>query len=918
MRNMNTPPKHPVHTSSFRSISGTGFTMKTTLLSVLSFVAFALHPLLGAPGWTVDYIDLGGGIGDVGEVRAFWNLTDNTSGTGASNGPLAIGNPVNVGGDNYDVQQFATQTGVQNINIRDGGVGGGAALPIPTTDSYTIRARTTVTFNMGGTYTIAAASDDGRYIRLTPIKTAGPVVFNNVGGQTNGDGTRQLSPTEIAFPNGTGFQNAWGSFDVSPCDVVQVEVIMWEGGGGDGFEVHLFDGPSPVASGNQALPGVFSFLEDNAFGNGSISIDDVVVPNTYPVPANPGMLVDAFRIDGANGATDNQLNSADEAYAIWDQIDNTGFAAGPIVPGLTPATTYNVAAFNAGITMQELDLGGGGNYAVNDSFAGLLNISGEDFSVRARATVGIPVGTWTIASGGDDQTYVQLPGVTFTSNTGLASPMNLLPTGPGTDAIAANSGCCNETVGSFTITEDMANCDGYFYTTFESAFIERGGGDWWQVSIAPGGWGGTQWNPADASWPGGHNSNQFRLLADGMFGWVVSTNTVDEALAECGAQQLANADPLPPALLVEKTNLPGITGICPGDQIRYDIRVSNLGDTPSCGIALTDTLLSPGMQFAAMSDNFTSIPAVDKCTGAPVVVPVTRTVTSNAITWVAGTTNSPADLGYFGNIGLPPGFSFTFQVYVDTDTNAVDCTILTNQIAQLAPDGRIVSEGLDFTTVYYPDLAIGKDVTNLTFGGRECAFANDVLQYTLSITNLGKCDRDGVQRFAGDRQNQHGRHSRRHRNHRREHQFQRHGEFEPDRQRANPTHHLRAAGHRPDLARLDGRRLRRRHLDERDHSQQQSSQFQSGRHRADSHGDRLRGKCRVHRAGKRRQLQWCWTIQPQLTRRDTARPVDEQRHLRLVSESGRFDPTRRHLRNRWRDRWCRSGAKWQLPRLRRQ
>jgi len=712
--------------------------MKTKILFLFSTLILATHSLLAVPGWTVDYIDLGGNIGDVGETRAFWNLTDNTAGIGLSNSPLVIGNPVNVGGDNYDVQQFATQTAVQNINIRDGGVAGGAALPIATTDSYTIRARTTVTFNQGGTYTIAAASDDGRYIRLTPIATAGPVVFTAAGGQTNGDGTRQTSPTEIAFPNGTGFQNAWGTFEVAACDVVQVEVIMWEGGGGDGFEVHIFDGPSPVATGNQTLPGVFSFLEDDAFGNGSISIDDGVVPNTYPVPTNPGMLVDAFRIDGNNAPTDAQLNSADEAYAIWDQIDTAGFAAGPIMPALTPGTTYNIAAFNTGISQQELDFAGGGNYNVDASFAGLLNVSGDDFSVRARATVGIPVGTWTIASGGDDQAYVQLPGVTFTSNTGLASPMTLLSTGPGTDAIAANSGCCDETVGSFTITEDMVNCDGYFYTTFESAFIERAGGDWWQVSIAPGGWGGTQWNPADASWPGAHNSNQFRLLADGMFGWVVTTNSVDDAIAECGQQQLTALPALPPELVVEKSNPRGITGICPGDPITYDIRVSNLGDMTSCGVVLRDTLLSPGMQFAAISDNFTSIPVVDKCTGQTVTVPVNRTITSNGVTWVAGETNSVSDLGYFGNVGLPPGFSFTFQVFVETDTNTVDCAILSNRIEYLALDGRTVTDFVDQTAVYYPDLAIGKDVTNLTFGGQECAFGNDVLQYTLSVTNLGK------------------------------------------------------------------------------------------------------------------------------------------------------------------------------------
>jgi MYXO-CTERM domain-containing protein len=76
----------------------------------------------------------------------------------------------------------------------------------------------------------------------------------------------------------------------------------------------------------------------------------------------------------------------------------------------------------------------------------------------------------------------------------------------------------NQSVATFTITEADLNLGDFFVTELDTFFFERGGGDSFEISIAPG-------TLADFGALGGDN---FRLLEDGTFGWIVSTAPIVE------------------------------------------------------------------------------------------------------------------------------------------------------------------------------------------------------------------------------------------------------------------------------------------------------------------------------------------------------------------------------------------------------
>jgi len=718
--------------------------MKTTLLFLCVFSLLASLHAPAAPGYVMEYINTTGGgrsdLGDIGEVRQIWQHNDLIGG-------IPSGFSGIIGGHTYNIQNHFTATGFTVPDIATGGPGdfnGTATLAninpgATATTHYTLRARAVLTFNCAGTYTIGTGSDDGRLLKITDINTAAPVTFcatPNVGCPGVLGQAEAWSPTVIGREIGGAHNNSRGEITVAAGDVIQIEAIMWQGTGGHSFEI--FIGPGPGA----AYPASFVLLTDDPFGDGCVTVDDQLLAPAPQYSPVPGWNVQTLSVLGGGGGTggsnDGDFNNLNETCELVNFITTDSCFVNGLTPTLPDGKIWNVDINMVATTMfPDYNSNGTPNNAYeNDQSFGLTV---DDAIVRFSASVGIPVGEWSVAGGSDDGRIIQIDGVSFESMTGQQGGINCIPTGVATDAIGFNATTGHdETVGNFTVTPAMGGADGIFWTTMQGWFFERNGGQSFEISVASGAWGGTHWD-GSGNYAGNHDLDQFRMLEDGVFGWMVTplpVETVDPEFA------FPNGDPASSraVLNVSKTNVPGIDpGICPGDPITYDLRYANLGNESVCGTVLQDQLLSAGMNFAAISDNLLTVPLVDKCTGVPLDAPVTRVVNGNTIQWYLGTTNNTDDLDHYQNLVVPPGVSFSFQVYVETDTNAVDCAILTNSFAHMDPLGVVkYSETLDQTVIYYPDLAIGKDVTNLTFGGQECAFANDVLQYTLSVTNLGK------------------------------------------------------------------------------------------------------------------------------------------------------------------------------------
>ncbi|MEM7394930.1 MAG: hypothetical protein AAF492_21570, partial [Verrucomicrobiota bacterium] len=151
-----------------------------------------------------------------------------------------------------------------------------------------------------------------------------------------------------------------------------------------------------------------------------------------------------------------------------------------------------------------INMGGGqgnfqlGNGNSTEPYPG--GFGGDDFLVRVRALVTIPPGTWTIAVGSDDGRYLELEGMTFSD---VGGQNNLAAGGVGTSIIGWESPTGhNNSRGVFTLTTNAT-------MVLTSLFWDRGGGDSYEISIAPG-------SHLVGGLPG-----PFELLQNGAFGWMV-------------------------------------------------------------------------------------------------------------------------------------------------------------------------------------------------------------------------------------------------------------------------------------------------------------------------------------------------------------------------------------------------------------
>ncbi len=208
------------------------------------------------------------------------------------------------------------------------------------------------------------------------------------------------------------------------------------------------------------------------------------------VVAPPAFGVRMVQVGGGNGSTDNDINNTTEGIVIATEATGTGaFTA-------SNGAVYNVTTFVEGTTNAVDYAGGGGSYPINYPYPDGRNNPGDDFVVGVEGALRIPAGTWTIAFGSDDGGVLDMTGIAFDSRFNSNTE-----DGPGQARYEGTRGH-GWTGGTFTV--------GQMETASQmlAMMFERGGGDSFELAIAP----GTQT---------GHNGN-FQLLYNGANGWGVA------------------------------------------------------------------------------------------------------------------------------------------------------------------------------------------------------------------------------------------------------------------------------------------------------------------------------------------------------------------------------------------------------------
>jgi len=235
-------------------------------------------------------------INSASENLTIWDFLDANPGHTGNTGDVGTGKIYNVQNNHTDVAgviDYAGGGGDFGVNNPYSTIGTGAGLG---GDDFSVRALSTITFNTGGTYTIRAGSDDGRYLRLAGV------TFDSVGGQ---GGTYQPLADTVVFDATTGHDRSWGTFTVAPGTVATLDSHFFERGSGDSFELSIS---------NSGSGGPYVLLQDDPFGGGEISVSP-----TYTLPDR---LRPVARLTGGGGPTGLDVQGG--AY-----VDDNGTARAP-------------------------------------------------------------------------------------------------------------------------------------------------------------------------------------------------------------------------------------------------------------------------------------------------------------------------------------------------------------------------------------------------------------------------------------------------------------------------------------------------------------------------------------------------------------------------------------------------------------
>lgn len=447
------------------------------------------------------------------ETGAVWSALDGGA------GPTGLVNATTVTTTTYNFQNVHRNTTASLVDY----AGGGGNFPVNNSyatiggglggDDFSVRARAYLRINSTGTYSIAAASDDGRRLELTGVGATPTPLFIAHGGQIQGgSGTG----TNFLLMDGTtAHNNSTGVFNATAGDVLALESYFFERGGGDSFEIAIKAGNDTSMGG----PGDgWALLADGVAG---------INVSTNSGFSDTLLNVDAFNIVGGGGSTDNDINNATEAGTLWDYLDaNPAFTGGSATITSSSSAAYNVQNNVSDIEVQVDYGGGGGNFPSTINYNTINNdgpgggggpvSGGDDFSVRAKTFLEFTAGgTYSIAAASDDGRLLTLTdvygsGMFGTSGfTGQGGQIDLGGTGFNFVGFNGTTGH-NNSVGVFTVAAgDILGLEAFFF--------ERGGGDSFEIMIKAG-------NDTGMGGPG----DGWVLLADGVFGIQLGLQVVPE------------------------------------------------------------------------------------------------------------------------------------------------------------------------------------------------------------------------------------------------------------------------------------------------------------------------------------------------------------------------------------------------------
>lgn len=152
---------------------------------------------------------------------------------------IDIWSHIDGGGTVGATPSFTANGGLGNgyESINDDGPGGSGG-PITGGDDFSIRAIADLEFTVGGTYSIALASDDGRIGMLTELHSKAPG-FSGITA-TGGQITGGLTTANIwGFDGTTGHNRSVAVFTVAAGDRLNLDALFFERGGGDSFEISI-------------------------------------------------------------------------------------------------------------------------------------------------------------------------------------------------------------------------------------------------------------------------------------------------------------------------------------------------------------------------------------------------------------------------------------------------------------------------------------------------------------------------------------------------------------------------------------------------------------------------------------------------------------------------------------------------------
>jgi hypothetical protein len=267
----------------------------------------------------------------------------------------------------------------------------------------------------------------------------------------------------------------------------------------------------------------FEFVRCLVIGLAALSFGRVTVAQVIG-NGDGQFTVRAYNLIDGGGSADSDINTVAEMTAVWNFLDtNPGFTTGttPSIGGAVLNIGTNLTTLSVGFNVPNvIDFNGGGDFGTNNPYsniAGGAGLGGDDFSVRAQTYVQFNTGgTYTIAVASDDGRQINLseaiPG--FAPGYSGFTARNLQTSGTftsGDDSIFYD-GCCGQTLGTFTVgAGEVLALDTFFH--------ERGGGDYFEVSLAQG---------SQATFAAG----TFQLLTDGMFNGAISLHSAVQLVPE--------------------------------------------------------------------------------------------------------------------------------------------------------------------------------------------------------------------------------------------------------------------------------------------------------------------------------------------------------------------------------------------------